>query len=87
MRGLTDQGLTPLYCSNCLAIALSIHSVNRFGSVLGAIARRKLEKPIRRLRKMSGEMFNAAVLSFTLILVGLGLGFLLLKIQGGEEEA
>ncbi|AFZ21288.1 cytochrome b6-f complex subunit PetM [Allocoleopsis franciscana] len=36
---------------------------------------------------MSGEMFNAAVLSFTLILVGLGLGFLLLKIQGGEEEA
>ncbi|MBD0363529.1 MAG: cytochrome B6 [Coleofasciculus sp. C3-bin4] len=35
---------------------------------------------------MSGEMFNAAVLSSTLILVGLGLGFLLLKIQGGEEE-
>jgi len=32
-------------------------------------------------------MFNAAVLSSTLILVGLGLGFLLLKIQGGEEEA
>lgn len=31
-------------------------------------------------------MFNAAVLSSTLILVGLGLGFLLLKIQGGEEE-
>ena len=35
---------------------------------------------------MSGEMFNAAILSSTLILVGLGLGFLLLKIQGGEEE-
>ncbi|HAX86796.1 MAG TPA: cytochrome B6 [Cyanobacteria bacterium UBA11162] len=34
---------------------------------------------------MNSEMFNAAVLSFTLILVGLGLGFLLLKIQGGEE--
>ncbi len=34
---------------------------------------------------MNGEMFNAAVLSFTLIFVGLGLGFLLLKIQGGEE--
>ncbi len=34
---------------------------------------------------MSGEMFNAAFLSFSLILVGLGLGFLLLKIQGGEE--
>jgi cytochrome b6-f complex subunit 7 len=36
---------------------------------------------------MNPEMFNAAVLSFTLILVGLGLGFLLLKIQGGEEES
>ncbi|MEQ8757480.1 cytochrome b6-f complex subunit PetM [Coleofasciculus sp. G1-WW12-02] len=33
---------------------------------------------------MSAEIFNAAVLSFTLILVGMGLGFLLLKIQGGE---
>jgi cytochrome b6-f complex subunit 7 len=32
-----------------------------------------------------GEMFNAALLSFTLILVGLALGFALLKIQGGEE--
>lgn len=30
-------------------------------------------------------MFNAAFLCFTLILVGLGLGFLLLKIQGVEE--
>ncbi|HEY9603058.1 MAG TPA: PetM family cytochrome b6-f complex subunit 7 [Allocoleopsis sp.] len=36
---------------------------------------------------MNSEIFNAAVLSSTLILVGLGLGFLLLKIQGGEEEA
>ena len=34
---------------------------------------------------MSAEIFNAAFLSFTLILVGLGMGFLLLKIQGGEE--
>lgn len=34
---------------------------------------------------MNPEMFNATVLSFTLVLVGLGLGFLLLKIQGGEE--
>lgn len=32
-----------------------------------------------------GEMFNAAILSFTLILVGLSLGFALLKLQGGEE--
>ncbi|MDB9315063.1 PetM family cytochrome b6-f complex subunit 7 [Spirulina sp. CS-785/01] len=31
-------------------------------------------------------MFNAAILSSGLILVGLGLGFLLLKIQGGEAE-
>jgi cytochrome b6-f complex subunit 7 len=34
---------------------------------------------------MAGEIFNAAILSSTLILVGLGLGFLLLKIQGAEE--
>ncbi|MBF2002037.1 MAG: PetM family cytochrome b6-f complex subunit 7 [Synechococcales cyanobacterium C42_A2020_086] len=34
---------------------------------------------------MSGEMFNAAILSFTLILIGLGLGFLMLRLQGGEE--
>ncbi|NEQ96970.1 MAG: cytochrome B6 [Cyanothece sp. SIO2G6] len=33
---------------------------------------------------MSGEMLNAAILSFTLILVGLSLGFLLLRLQGGE---
>lgn len=32
-----------------------------------------------------GEMFNAGILSFTLILVGLGLGFLMLRLQGGEE--
>ncbi len=34
---------------------------------------------------MSGEIFNAAILSSTLILVGLATGFLLLKVQGGEE--
>lgn len=34
---------------------------------------------------MGGEMFNAGILSFTLILVGLAFGFLLLKLQGGEE--
>lgn len=34
---------------------------------------------------MNTEILNAAVLSFSLILVGLGLGFLLLKLQGGEE--
>jgi cytochrome b6-f complex subunit 7 len=35
---------------------------------------------------MTGDtlIFNAAVLSFTLILVGLAWGFLLIKIQGSE---
>lgn len=34
---------------------------------------------------MNVEIFRAAILSSTLILVGLSLGFLMLKIQGGEE--
>lgn len=33
---------------------------------------------------MSGEIFNAAFLSFSVILIGLAGGFLLLKLQGGE---
>ncbi len=33
---------------------------------------------------MAGEIITTAVLCFSLILVGLGGGFLLLKIQGGE---
>ncbi|MGL5081290.1 MAG: cytochrome b6-f complex subunit PetM [Microcoleaceae cyanobacterium] len=33
---------------------------------------------------MAGEIFTVAFLCFALILVGLGGGFLLLKIQGGE---
>ncbi len=36
---------------------------------------------------MNPEIFTPAILCFTLIPVGLGLGFLLLKIQGGEEES
>jgi len=32
-------------------------------------------------------MFTATILSFSLILVGIGMGFLLLKIQGDEEES
>ncbi|WP_302884679.1 cytochrome b6-f complex subunit PetM [Kovacikia minuta] len=32
-----------------------------------------------------GEIFTAAVLAPVLIMIGLGLGFLMLKIQGGEE--
>lgn len=35
---------------------------------------------------MSSEMLNAALLSFGLIFVGWGLGVLLLKVQGAEEE-
>ncbi|MDQ2098726.1 MAG: PetM family cytochrome b6-f complex subunit 7 [Tychonema bourrellyi B0820] len=34
---------------------------------------------------MNPEILNAALLSFSLILVGIGGGFLLLKLQGGEE--
>ncbi|HEY9644508.1 MAG TPA: PetM family cytochrome b6-f complex subunit 7 [Coleofasciculaceae cyanobacterium] len=32
-----------------------------------------------------GEIFTAAILSSSLILVGLSIGFLMLKIQGAEE--
>jgi cytochrome b6-f complex subunit 7 len=34
---------------------------------------------------MGGEIFNAAIISFVLVLVGLGVGFLMLRVQGGEE--
>ena len=34
---------------------------------------------------MGGEIFNTAVLVFSMILVGLSVGFLMLKVQGGEE--
>lgn len=30
-------------------------------------------------------MFNGAILSATLIMIGLGVGFLMLRLQGGEE--
>jgi cytochrome b6-f complex subunit 7 len=33
---------------------------------------------------MAGEIFTTGLIAFTLILVGLGGGFLLLKLQGGE---
>lgn len=36
---------------------------------------------------MNPEILIPALLCFALIPVGLGLGFLLLKIQGGEEES
>ena len=35
---------------------------------------------------MSGEMVTAIVLSFSLILVGIVMGYLLLKVQGDPEE-
>lgn len=35
---------------------------------------------------MGGEMFTAIVLSFSLILVGICMGYLLLKVQGDPEE-
>lgn len=34
---------------------------------------------------MGPEFYNAMFLSFALILVGLGMGFVLLRLQGGEE--
>jgi cytochrome b6-f complex subunit 7 len=34
---------------------------------------------------MGGEIFNTAILLFTLTLVGMGVGFVMLRIQGGEE--
>ena len=32
-----------------------------------------------------GEILNAALLAPVLVLIGLSVGFLLLKLQGGEE--
>jgi cytochrome b6-f complex subunit 7 len=32
-----------------------------------------------------GEIFNVAFLATILVLIGLSLGFLMLKVQGGEE--
>ncbi|MEL6383669.1 MAG: PetM family cytochrome b6-f complex subunit 7 [Cyanobacteria bacterium J06626_18] len=34
---------------------------------------------------MGSEIFSTAILLFTLTLVGLGVGFLMLRLQGGEE--
>ncbi len=36
---------------------------------------------------MGGEMFTAVILSFSLIFVGILMGYALLKIQGDEEES
>ena len=37
-------------------------------------------------KAMTSEIVTAAALSFSLILVGLSVGFLMLKLQGGEAE-
>lgn len=34
---------------------------------------------------MAAEIFNAALIAILIVFVGLGAGFLLLKVQGGEE--
>jgi cytochrome b6-f complex subunit 7 len=34
---------------------------------------------------MGGEIFNTAVIAFTIVLIGMGMGFLVLRLQGGEE--
>ncbi|WP_008313203.1 PetM family cytochrome b6-f complex subunit 7 [Leptolyngbya sp. PCC 6406] len=34
---------------------------------------------------MGGEILNISILIFSLTLVGLGVGFLMLRLQGGEE--
>ncbi|MEM8808945.1 MAG: PetM family cytochrome b6-f complex subunit 7 [Cyanobacteria bacterium P01_G01_bin.38] len=34
---------------------------------------------------MGGEIFSTSVLIFSLVLIGLSVGFLLLRLQGGEE--
>lgn len=34
---------------------------------------------------MGSEIFGTSILLFTLVLVGLGVGFLMLRLQGGEE--
>ncbi|MEM9805029.1 MAG: PetM family cytochrome b6-f complex subunit 7 [Cyanobacteria bacterium P01_D01_bin.56] len=34
---------------------------------------------------MGGEIFSVAVTMFVIVMVGLGVGFLMLKVQGAEE--
>jgi hypothetical protein len=38
-----------------------------------------------RAKAMLGEIVTAAIIPFTLILVGLSLGFLIIKVQGSAE--
>ena len=37
------------------------------------------------LSTMGGEIFSVAVTMFVIVMVGLGVGFLMLKLQGAEE--
>ncbi|WP_445302498.1 cytochrome b6-f complex subunit PetM [Microcoleus sp. MON2_D5] len=44
-----------------------------------------MRSPTWTYKIMNPEIFTAAFLSFSLIFVGIGGGFLLLKLQGREE--
>ena len=37
------------------------------------------------LSTMGGEIFSVSVTMFVIVMVGLGVGFLMLKLQGAEE--
>jgi cytochrome b6-f complex subunit 7 len=56
-----------------------------FGRVEGIETQFIYRDAIARGERVMGEMFNAALLCVVLIPLGLSLGFLLLKLQGGEE--
>ncbi|PSN20796.1 PetM family of cytochrome b6f complex subunit 7 [filamentous cyanobacterium CCP5] len=34
---------------------------------------------------MASEIFNTGVIAFTIVLIGMGMGFVILRLQGGEE--
>lgn len=40
---------------------------------------------VKRVKKMGAEIFQTGLLAMGLVLVGLSVGFLLLKFQGGSE--
>ena len=75
-----------LNCFRILNMDLSLFHTRCQPSTTGVA----LGKPVnlecsQGITKMS-EMFTAAFLSFSLILVGIVMGYLLLKIQGDKEE-
>lgn len=34
---------------------------------------------------MASEIFNTGVIAFVIVLIGMGMGFVMLRLQGGEE--